>query len=175
MRNELTQNTVNILKERFDIFHDGMIHNIQLDLMRYPEPNKMKIIVAANDWYTVEVSSGAEKKTEVVKVTFEIEGLTQYIIRQPENYQQVVIYRLNIGFFDDQVYLDFNPLTDDATKKQYYTTESRPGTTSYLLQVKDAGSQLRILNRDAIDALLNSIDSVRLAESTPPSLLLRLL
>jgi hypothetical protein len=122
MRNELTKATLPLLRDRFYEFADSKIYHVQLDLMLHP--SQMRVIVAAPDWKNGPATIQNPYEPDILKITFEMEGLTQYVIKQADNYQLVLLSELEIGFFSHEVFLDFDPISSDTEHKHTYIKDN---------------------------------------------------
>ena len=103
VRQELTVANVIEFRERFGTFHDGLVHGVNINLYRVTTPKaNIYIELEARDFVLSD-------KGQWVKLVFEIEDVTKYVLHQERNYNLTVIDRLNVGIFNSEIFFDFCP------------------------------------------------------------------
>jgi hypothetical protein len=50
-----------------------------------------------------------------MNLTFEIEDVIKFVLKKEKEYDFAIIYKLNIRFFDNLIYLDFFPFKSEPT------------------------------------------------------------
>ena len=103
LRHELTVANLTEFRERFKTFHDGLVHQVDINLYRVTTPKaNIRIELEARDFVLSD-------KGQWVKLVFEVEDVTKYVLHQERNYNLTVISRLNVGIFDNEIFFDFEP------------------------------------------------------------------
>jgi hypothetical protein len=104
MRTELTPENLEAFRERFDTFHDAVIHNIQYEIFssrrRSEMPEVVTITVGMRDWQI-------ESEEKWINLIFYVEAIEEMVLRKSRNYENAIIFSMSIEFFDGEVYLDF--------------------------------------------------------------------
>lgn len=118
MNMELTPETLDEFRERFGTLHDAVIHQVEYEIF-VPKPlRKLRVIVGARDWKT-------PTKDNWINLTFEIEGVSNVIIKSSWNHSIAVIFETHIGFFDGEIFLDFFPASLDPSNPDKYMEISK--------------------------------------------------
>lgn len=118
MRQELRPDNIAEFWERFRSFHDAVIHHIKFDLFTKTiqvNPYVISIVVG-----TRETKEGQQLGTgtefQWINLTFDIEDVTSFFLTRSIRYSYSIIFKLNIGFIEDGIYLDFFKGFDDIPK-----------------------------------------------------------
>jgi|GEM_PF-6140163 len=106
MRKELSPDTLAELEKHFGTFHDAVIHNVSFELFSKSKPYSVCITVGTQDLTLAPPNNW-------INLTFEIVEITKFILEKTRNYDFSIIFQLNIRFFDDEIYLDFFPYTEN--------------------------------------------------------------
>lgn len=109
MLEELLPHNLAEFTERFGTFHDAVIHEIRLDLFSKTKPYKIVVTIGTRDWKS-------ETGDEWINLTLEIEAVSRFYLKKEKIYDFAIIYKLNIGFFDNEIYLDFFPFNLEPTE-----------------------------------------------------------
>lgn len=119
LENELSPQTIDSFRERFDTLHDAIIHDIQLDLFSKAQPHAMTITLGAMD-FTKEMDE------RWVNLIFRIEPLTKFIMLMDRNYIFSIVYEVTIEFSDEEIHLEFYifpfPVKHDFCDTKYVKT-----------------------------------------------------
>jgi hypothetical protein len=114
MKTKLTPKNLPEFRSRFGTFHDSVIHRMQHDMFTGYGAGNMKIIIG-----TFDIQDASRKNW--FNLVLDIEGVSEYIIIKRRNHYDGIIYRLNVDFFDDEIYFDFVPRTESPTQPDDYT------------------------------------------------------
>jgi hypothetical protein len=123
MRYELTVNTLKDLRSRFHEFPDSEIVDVEFKLSGSQSQTSAIVIILAQDGNTLKKTTSGNE-LEMVKVQFEIEGLTKFIVKQIQDFRLILISYVTIGFFDNNVYLDFQPSDGKETDIESFSLET---------------------------------------------------
>lgn len=129
MRKELSPTTIAEFEQRFGTFHDAVIHKVEFELFSRSEPYTVKITVGTQDLTL-------DPPDHWINLTFEIIGATKFILEKGRRYNVSIIFHLNIDFFDDEIYLDFFPFTEDPTSPDDYWNIEGRGTSIFTIAGK---------------------------------------
>jgi hypothetical protein len=103
MREELTMSSLPQFQERFPKFHESLIiSSYYKPFYRPPQFPKAVIIVGTRD-----VTRDATSLRQWVNLTFEIEDVEEFILKDTLNYTFSIIDSLSIHFTHNLIYLDF--------------------------------------------------------------------
>lgn len=80
--------------------------------------------VGVRDW-------SVETHNHWINITFEVEHVQKVALKKTENYTCAVVFRLNIGFFDGDIYLDFFPFSSAADDPTSY--DDTKGVTNMMI------------------------------------------
>ena len=117
MQNELLPHNLTEFRERF-AFHDAVIHHVEFDLFTKAikaNPYAVSIVVGARD-LNQERELGQGAGLRWINLTFEVEEVTRFLLRKPDNYRFAIMDDLGIGFFADGFFLDFFPMRLHSTE-----------------------------------------------------------
>lgn len=126
MKERLLPENLLEFQSRFGTFHDAVIHDVKLNLFSESDPTSIQITVGAREF-----NNG--KSNQLVNVTFEVDKIKKFQIRQERKHLLSIIFRLNIGFFGNEVYLDFFPSKDNPINAADFEEKKHPASVAFLV------------------------------------------
>jgi hypothetical protein len=106
--NKLDISTIEYFSNRFYQCYDSIIRCISLITTETSNTSKAQVILSVRD------EEGDGDGDGWVNLKIKIEGFTEFIGTDIDNYNNEVLSDgIKVGFFDDLIYLDFEPFTDE--------------------------------------------------------------
>ena len=99
---ELTRSNINEFLERFNHGYDGIIRDVAIHF----SAKKVRVICSVKDQKT-------QMNKSWVNLAFEIENMIECIVIESQSTCIVLSDGLQVGFFNDNIYLDLCPYTEE--------------------------------------------------------------
>lgn len=127
MKLELTAQTYQNFKERFGVLHDAVIHGVSFEMFSNKTMEEFVIISVGTRDYSLRPTD------DLVNLYLEIHSVVKYSLIRDRHTMVSMLYRLNVGFFGDDIIFNFDPVYMEPTTAEEFEKSVSSGDSSFVI------------------------------------------